>query len=194
MPDVITVTIQDEEVRRLLEKMPEHVFKQTKTAISKAVFRAHAIVSENTRSKLHIRTGALRRSIQNVVTGNDMNSLYGSVWSDMIYAPLQEFGGTIRPKNNKYARVPGGPYINIPLMPNKTPAGVMRSTARQVFTAGGYIGKSKAGNWIVFSHSGKPMFILVKQAKIPPRLGMIKAQEDVVPQLLNDLEHILEGL
>ena len=188
------ITINDDEVQELLRKMPDHVFNQTRTAISKAVFRAHAIVSENTRTKLQVRTGALRRSIQNVVTGNDMNSLYGSVWSDMIYAPIQEFGGVVRPKNNKYARVPGGPYINIPLGPNKTPAGVMRSTARQVFTAGGYIAQSKSGNWIVFSHDNKPMFVLVKKAKIPPRLGMRKAQEDVVPQLLGDLEHILDGL
>jgi hypothetical protein len=190
----ITVTIQDDEVRTLLERMPGHVFGQTKIAITTAVFRSHAIISENARTKLHIRTGALRRSITPIVTGNDMNTLVGSVWSDMIYAPLQEVGGTVRPKNNKYAHVPGGPYINIPLAPNKTPAGVMRSTSRQVFTTGGYIAKSQAGNWIVFSHDDKPMFILVKQAVVPPRLGMQKAQEAVVPELLGDLEHILDGL
>jgi hypothetical protein len=189
-----TVTIQDEEVKELLKNLPDQVFDVTKAAISRAVFSAHAIVSENTRTKLNIRTGALRRSIQNIVTGNDMNSLYGSIWSDLIYAPLQEFGGTIRPKNNKYAKVPGGPYINIPLPPNKTPAGVMRSTARQVFASGGYIAKSKAGNWIVFNVTREPMFVLVKQAKIPPRLGMGQAQEDVIPELMSDLEHILDGL
>ncbi len=188
------ITIDDSEVRELLREMPGHMFKNTKTAISRAVLKTHAIVSENTRSKLHIRTGALRRSIQKVVTGNDMNSLQGEIWSDMIYAPLQEFGGTVRPKNNKYAHVPGGPYINIPLGPNKTPAGVMRSTATQVFSAGGYIAKTQAGSWIVFNRANIPMFVLVKQATIPPRLGMLKAQEDVVPQLLEDLEHVLDGL
>jgi len=192
---MITVTIEDEEVLKLFKKLPDNVFKQTKKAITKAVFRSHAIVSENTRTKLHVRTGALRRSIQNIVTGNDMNSLQGSVWSDLIYAPFQEIGGVVRSKNNKYAHVPGGPYINIPLDPNKTPAGVMRSTSRQVFNAGGYIAKTQNGNWIVFTHQGAPMFVLIKQTKkIPPRLGMRKAQEDVVPELLVDLEHILDGL
>ena len=70
----------------------------------------------------------------------------------------------------------------------------MRSTARQVFTAGCYIAQSKNGNWIVFSYDDKPMFVLVKQVKIPPRLGMRTAQEEVVPQLLVDLGHILDGL
>ena len=181
------ISIKDSEVREL----PDLVLTRTKAAISRATDNAYEIVLNNTQMKLHIRTGALHHSIKKLVTGNDLNTLRGRVWTSTSYAPIHETGGIIRAKN-KYMNVPGGPYLHIPLNYNKTKMGIMRFNAGQIFATGGYIARSKLGNWIVFSDSNKPMFALKKMVKIPPRVGMQVAQEEVMPQLLYDLDHILD--
>ena len=191
MADVTVVGT--EEVAELLRALPGNTFDAAKAAISKAVLNTHATVSSYS-GGLKNRSGVLRRSLKTDVYGTKLSNVGGDVYTDVVYAPIQEKGGTIRAKN-AYHGVPGGPYLNLPLPANKTAAGVMRQDARSVFAAGGYIIKSRIGNYIVMSGTSQPMFVLKKQVTIPARLGMEKAAEDEIPTLLAVLnEELLRGL
>lgn len=184
------------ELKDLLDILPEHVFKETSSAFKKASLGAQSTIINRfgTENGLNSRTGLLRRSIKVSNKGNTIDTLKSSVFTDVKYAPIQETGGTIRAKN-KYTGVPGGPYLNIPLTANKTGAGVMRRDARSIFSTGGFIIKSKAGNYLVMSGEGIPMFVLKKQVTIPARLGMQKAVEEQVPTLLSTLnDTLLKGI
>ena len=130
------------------------------------------------------------------VTGTKLSSLRASIYSaanvggiPVAYAPIHEYGGTIK-AIDKYTGVPGGPYLNIPTGSNKTAAGVMKMSAKMVFDDGGYIQKSKAGNWGVFLGS-QMMFVLKKQVKIPARLGMADAAESQIPTILSSLQELI---
>jgi len=184
-----------EEVKTYLSQFPDESFKGAKKVFQKAVLGAANKVKQF--DKLKTRTGALKRSIQQSVSGTNLRDLQASIFSaqgsgadEIKYAPIQEFGGVVR-AIDKYARVPGGPYLNIPIADNKTPAGVMRESARSVFQSGeGYIRKAKSGKWFVFK-GDKLMFVLVKSVTLTPRLGMRDAAEAEIPTLLQGLREVI---
>lgn len=175
-------------VRKLVREMPDRQFEGAKTAFQATAADVHGKVSDgiNDGNPLHNRSGVLKRSLKHAVYGNDLGSLHSDVWSDVVYAPIQETGGKVEAKK-AYKGVPGGPYLNIPLPANKTPAGVTRMQAKEVFASGGFLVRSGAGNWLVMLN-GQPMFVLKKEVTIPPRLGMEKAANDAVPTLLSRLK------
>jgi len=192
----LEIIINDAEVKQYIKQLPESTFKQARKVFAKAVLAADTKVKDNAANKLHVRTGALVRSLSQEVVGDRIGNLSASIYSGgtdggkpLVYARIHEFGGTVTAKN-AYKGVPGGPYLNIPLPDNKTPAGVMRMTARMVFAQGGSIGLSKKGNWIVFLED-KAMFYLKKSVTIEPRLGMRDAAEAQIPVLLQDLVNII---
>lgn len=182
------------ELSAYLALAPKVLFNETKKEIGLSVLNVQAVVTDNFFSgnntggnKLHNRTGLLRRSIKTSLSGTTLKTLSGSIHTDVTYAPIHEKGGTIKAKT-AYATLPGGPYLNIPLSANKTAAGVMRQNAGEVFADGGYIIKSKAGNYLVMSGTGIPMFTLKRSVVIPPRLGMETAAIDEIPTLLGNLD------
>jgi len=183
-------------IDRWLKDIPSVFSSEAKKVFQSSALRMTNQIKDNATNKLKVRTGALRRSIGQEVSGKTIDKLRASVFSaahvggkELKYAPIQELGGTVR-AIDKYVRVPGGPYLNIPTTANKTPAGVTRLQAREVFNQGGYIAKSRAGNWGVWL-DGKMMFVLKKQVEIPPRLGMVKAVDDEIPTLLSNLANIV---
>lgn len=179
-----------------LKRIPERAFEDAKEIFEDTVIKAANTVKEF--KDLRSRTGSLRRSIGQQVSGTMLSSLNASVYSaqgtggtQVKYAPMQEFGGKVSPVNNKYAKVPGGPYLNIPVADNLTPAGVMRESAREVFMSGeGRIAKGPSGKWLVFK-GNKLMFVLVKEVTLKPRLGMYDAAEAEIPTLLSRLAAII---
>lgn len=183
-----------EEVQALFRAMPETLFKGAKKEYQRAALNVHKAVSDRIRNgtPLHSRTGNLRRQLNFGVSGTTLETLSSAVWNTMIYAPIQETGGTIKAKK-AYLRVPGGPYLNIPLAPNKTAAGVTRRQAREVFAAGGHLVRARSGKWLVML-DGEPQFVLVKEVDIPARLGLFDAADDEVPHLLQRLAQVpLDG-
>lgn len=186
------------EVNDYLKKLPERTFDDVKKVFAKAVLRADKQIKENATSKqLKRRTGTLGRSVGNSVTGKNLSNLKASVFTrafdkegkPIVYAPIHEFGGTIKAKN-AYKRVPGGPYLNIPTKANKTPSGVQRYSAKYVFQSGGTLKQTKTGKWGVFL-DGQMMFFLQKSSKIPARLGMRKAADDEIPTILSELKRLI---
>ena len=185
------------EVVSLLKKLPESTFDETKAAFRDTVLRTDTRVQARfTSGPLHVRTGEGRRSFKNQVAGTTLDNLRASVFSGavkgniLVYIPVLEFGArgskAITAKR-AYRNVPGGPYLNIPLPPNKTAAGVMRKTAGEVFTQGGFIFKSKKKNWIVAAKDGTPMFVLRKKVEIKPMLGFYDIADDETQLLISRL-------
>jgi phage gpG-like protein len=180
-----------DEVQAWLNKLPERMFDSAKVAIGTAVFNTQAEVTKRLQGNpMQSRTGALARSILPEVKGEKLDNLVGRIYSTSIYAPIHEFGGPIKPID-KYLGVPGGPYLNIPMPANLTPAGVMRMNAKQVFDLGGYVAKTRTGKYGVFLKD-QMMFILSKGVTIKPQLGMIKAAEGQIPVLLTRLNDLLQ--
>lgn len=191
MSTITTRVEGSERVIKKLRRIPDAMFASAKAAIAKATFEAHSEVTKNASgTKLNRRTGALARSFQTRVSGNKIPTIRGEVYTDSIYAPIQEYGGTIRAKS-KYLRLPGGPYLNIPTTFNQTPAGSQRLSARNVFDRKGHIVKSKTGKYVVMMN-GMPMFWLVKKVSIPERLGMRTAQRRQIRPLLDTLQQLFE--
>lgn len=185
------------EIRKYLEKFPDEMFKDAKDIMRQGMFDAREKIHKNCEDKLKVRSGMLRRSIQFGIFGNKLDSLKASVFSaanvggqEVLYAPVHEFGATIKAKK-AYARVPGGPYLNIPASENKTPSGVIRMKAREVFAQGGYIRRFRSGGYGVFLPGNRLMFTLKKQVKIPPRLGMVETCENQIPTILSNLVNAL---
>ena len=191
-----------DEVTRALRDMPIDLFPDVRRVFQQAVLGASNKTKQNATSILNVRSGHLKQSINQEVTGTRIGDICASVYSASVaggspvkYARVHEFGaqgGDAIRAIDKYLGVPGGPYLNIPLPGNKTPAGVTRRQAREVFASGGYIRQSRAGNWIVFDGDSKPMFYLTKSVEIPARLGMRDAAADEVPTLLSRLAALIE--
>jgi hypothetical protein len=119
------------------------------------------------------------------------------------YAGLQEYGGTITPKNAK--------WLWIPTRENQTAAGVARLTPTQAIERGGFIAKgmffgkgptqpikkSNAGfaGWM---HSSKaaitPLFVLKKSVKVEGRMGAGKLWEYSLPRLENVVSALLQDV
>lgn len=115
-----------------------------------------------------VRSGRLRSSLGQVTTvnGSLINTLLGSM--GVVYARIQEFGGTIRPKKGKYLAIPVGPAL--------TAAGVARFGPRDV--EGLFFIKTANGGLLV-RREGKgsrsrlvTYFVLVTSATLKPKLGL----------------------
>ncbi len=196
MPTVTTEVVGLSAVNDLLSDIPEELFKNSKKEISRSVLNVQKGITKPMRTGqfgLQSRTGNLAKSIQTKVTGTTLRTLGGTVFTNSIYAQPHELGLKITAKN-AYKGVPGGPYLNIPLSANKTPAGIMRETPRTVFLTGGFIVRSRNGNWLVMKNN-RAMFVLKQSVQLKKTLGMVNEGEDEVPTLLSNLNNVLlEGL
>jgi len=180
MPTEVT-TVNLKEVVDYLKSIPADTFEVSKKEIARALFDADKDIKTNTALKK--RTGNLFKSIKTKVTGTNLGNLHASISTNSIYAPVHEYGDTIR-AIDKYRNVPGGPYLNIPTDSNKTPAGVTRLQAREVFNQGGNIAKFRSGKYGVMLN-GEVMFTLHKQVTIKKRLHMVESAEDQIPTMLS---------
>ena len=190
------------DIRSYLKRLPGNVFDAAKDTIGGSVlrvqkdvvFNSFASTGNTSGNRLVSRSRILRDSIKTSTKGDSFSNLSGSVFTNVKYAVSHELGTLNKPikAKNKYVNVPGGPYLNIPLSPNKTASGVMRFSAKEVFLSqGGFLFKSKKGNWIVRNAAGQNMFVLRKETKFPARLGMQKAAENEIPTLLGNLDKLM---
>jgi hypothetical protein len=113
------------------------------------------------------RSGAALQSIVDSVkvTGDHPSNIEGHI-GGIFYLKTQEFGATITPKKAAYLTVPLPAALDERGVPLKRGARDWENT---------FVKKSKAGNLIIFQKRGKdiiPLYMLVKQVVIPPRLGM----------------------
>lgn len=127
---MFTIQIKTSEATdRLLEEMPNEwkasVFKGVKKALIFAETQAKK--SFGKQGHLKSRSGKLRRSIKYSVKER-FDTIFGALSSDVVYAPIHEYGGVIRAKNEPYLKFSiGGRWmqvkqVTIPARPYLEPA------------------------------------------------------------------------
>ena len=127
-------------------------------------------------SPLHVRSGTLRGGINVGPIEESADEIRGPVGTNTIYAAIQNYGGTITPKNST--------YLTIPLDAALTPAGVMRWSAREIISSpgqGGYTG-TFFRNGVLFGKTAggiEPLFALKTSVTIPARPYMEPGLESV---------------
>lgn len=119
---------------------------------------------------------SIKQSI--TVTGKTLDDIIGSIGGD-FYLRTHEFGATIRAKRVKFLTIPLPAALNANGTPKKMSAREWDRT---------FVRRSKKGNLIIFTRSGKsliPLYLLKKEVKIPPRLGMQKTLEVGLPRFVD---------
>ncbi|WP_235199971.1 hypothetical protein [Pseudomonas monteilii] len=189
MSDTIKITGLNEGLK-FISALPAHTASSAKQIFADTAMSVQKQMTQRSMSgPLHSRSGELGRSWRFSTFGTSLGDIGSSTYTSSPYALIHETGGTIRAKR-AYSRLPGGPYLNIPSEANKTPAGVMRRSARDVFAAGGYIVPIKNAGKARFAviEGGKAMFWLVKEVTLPARLGFEETATREIPTLLSRLK------
>lgn len=113
------------------------------------------------------------------------------------YAGLQERGGTIKPINAK--------FLWIPIAGNLTSAGVARISPSQAMTNGGFFTNRRNGPGRIFwayplvkskrnkAHDLVPLFVLVDQVTVKPRMGAESLFRSMLPLLETGILAEVEG-
>ena len=139
---------------------------------------------------IQTRSGALRRSFGFEVSGSGLETQVRLFSKGLPYARMQEYGGTIRPKNKR--------YLTIPLPDALTPAGVLKGGARLVprgnryETADGlptFIFKSKRGNLLIGARAKngetRLLYTLKPSVTLKARLGFAETFANVTRPALD---------
>lgn len=91
---MLQVSIDQKKVGTMLTLAPI----ETKKALRKSLQQSALFVQNDAKKLAPHDTGQLRRSITSKVHGFD----YAEVGTDLVYAPMQEYGGTIKAKSKQY--------------------------------------------------------------------------------------------
>lgn len=104
---MLSVTFNKQGADVLLKNMAnlnENFTKQAKIAMQDTMLDVQT--TAKTSGYVPYKTGNLKRSITSSVDASG-TKITGKVGSNLIYAGIQEFGGTITPKNGKYLKFQG---------------------------------------------------------------------------------------
>lgn len=151
---------------RVLSQELREFLNQVSTALAQR--HGGAWPGGTTETSLSKRTGALIASIAASVnvTGETFDAIMGSIGSDVPYAAIQEYGGTIHAKNAQFLAIPLPPALDAQGVPLMMGPRAWPNT---------FVAKSKAGNLIIFQRRGTsivPLYVLKTSVTIPPRLGL----------------------
>ena len=118
---------------------------------------------------LHVRTGALKNSVQLMPLEEDASHITARVGigGGLPYAKVQEYGATITPRNAMFLAIPIGEAL--------TGAGVAKFGPRDIEASGydgSFVRTGPSGNKIIYGKRGNevvPLFVLVSSVTIPAR-------------------------
>lgn len=160
----------------------EDVQKLVKRAVTRGVIRVEREIKLNLSGKvLHVQTGRLRTSIRHrikVMRGG--KRIVGRIGTNVVYAMIHEFGGTIVPRSGKFLTVPADGVLGSARDYEDTYAIVQGDKGRIMQKMGK--GKSRV------------LFWLVRSVRIPERPYIRPAIRDTKPLVESDLRLILRGL
>lgn len=133
-----------------------------------------------TATSLSRRSGDLISSIRNSVHvyGTTLQDMYGVVGS-VFYGRTHEFGATIRPVKAQFLTVPLPAALNSDGTPKKKGARDWDNT---------FVFRSRKGSLIIAQKHGTdiiPLYVLVKEVTIPPRLKMGETLRAGVPYFVD---------
>ena len=177
----------EKELLQKMDRLPPRIRQRVgERALLKSALLLEAHIKQNKLSGqvLRVRSGRLRSSISHRLEpiGQDLTARVGT---NVVYARIHEFGGTITPKR--------AANLAIPTSLAKTPAGVPRYTARQLVAnpgVGGFVRTFfKHHKLYGVTRSGKvrAAFILKKSLTIPQRSYMRTALRDKQQEIIQTI-------
>jgi HK97 gp10 family phage protein len=185
MADVVLETRGFNELISKLDRLPKVVFKDMGYAILTCALLVEATAKDNVKKAFHMVSSAadvakggghLADSIGHKILKVGGLAVTGVVGTNLVYAAIQEFGGTVKAKNVKYLTIPWD--------------GVTGWAKDYKNT---FVHESKAGNLIIFQRVSKdeikPLFTLKDQIEIPPRPYLnpaIKSNERRIIEIISD--------
>lgn len=152
------------ELFKKLDELPKTVFKDMGEAVLSASLAVKASAKENIESNFH-GIGTLASSVKHKIIKMGGLAVAGIVGTNLPYASIHEFGGTITPKNVEWLTIPF-----------KGVTGRARDYQNTFFAW------TKNNKLVMFQNQGKgtkpkPLFVLVKQSQIPARPWLNPALE-----------------
>jgi hypothetical protein len=142
-------------------------------AIALAMEKRHSLPwspgAHSSSDRLFRRSGELVKAIKDSVkvSGEKIDDLEGRIGAALVYANIQEYGGTIHPKHGKYLTIPLPSALTAQGTPILPSARAWKNT---------FIATSKAGNKLIFlkKPNGQvvPLYVLKTKVTIPKRLGL----------------------
>lgn len=184
------------EIHNLLQRVSTLKSAEVITAFRRAALVIENRVKQNVSGgAVKVRSGRLRNSIGSVVREKEgkLAAYIGSgqrSGKPVVYANILETGGIIRPVKRQ--------WLTIPTEYAKTKAGAGNLRAPEV--KNGFFARGKNGSLILFEGGRKtprPMFILKKQVKIPPKrylaLSLEQSNQDAYNQIVDGLTKLLEA-
>jgi phage gpG-like protein len=163
----------------------------------------------NSKTMLNVRSGRLRSSINKQVQVSD-TTFRGIMGTNVVYAAIHEYGGTITPKKGRFLTIPlrhlKGGTNRVSAYSAVTNAGVARWSAGDLalssFIGGrealGTFFKETKGKAFIFSKDASgnaiPIFRLVRSVTIPKRPYLTPALELVVTPFSTDIANAMETM
>ena len=189
----LVLTVEGEqELRRKIDRLPPTIRErvgQQALLQSALLLEAHIKQHKLSGQVLHVRSGRLRSSISHRLErrGDDLMAIVGT---NVVYARIHEFGGTITPKR--------AAHLAIPTDIAKTPAGVPRYTARQLIadpSRGGFVRTFFRNHKLYGVTRGgkvKAAFVLVKSVTFRERRYMRSALAEKRTEILQIIAKAVE--
>ena len=166
-----------EKLRSLGEDVRGKALANSALAGAKVISNA---ARENIKEQGLIRTRTLSRSLTEQVIEQSADYVEVEVGTNLEYAAIHEYGGTIRPKSSKYLAIPVGSYTG---SPSKHGDLKLRKTAN--------------GNLVMVDASGSVQYVLKSSVTIPARPYLRPAvdenQEEIIETVAKSLEILIEG-
>lgn len=158
-------------------------------------------------ARLSRRSGSLAGSFGRDVTGKNLSDLRLTVFTTARYAPLQEFGGEVRPVARKYLTVPLDAALT-------AEAGATRSRAEGWGRERTFVAEAADGRAYIFLRTGTPrpsgwkpgqddpssvpLFLLTRKVTVPARLGFFATwegdKEERMAEVAAAVDEALDGL
>lgn len=193
MSENFTIDLQgEEELIKALEKAPDRFLLGLKTALHNfgtayvSHIRRTRFGNQTTPNRLKNRSGKLRRFKFRVLNPSSLDRLFLIIFPDPAakkYAPVHEFGATIKAKPGKKLIIPTQTAEEDRTF--YTQAGVAKFQSVREYVDDGTLYPAEtanvAGLWR--ADDAALMFIFKDKVVIPPRLGMRDTLAAMIPQL-----------
>jgi len=175
MADAVQIEMGRQKLLKNLKTMERRVFPATKKGFESWSINALNIFKGrrlNGPPGVGERTGDLRRSFRQRVTGNQLTNVEALFTTRSKYAALHEYGGTVKPKKAKMLAIPlpGTPAL-IEDKRARYASPLRESLPKNIRFA---VVRSKKGNLLLFGKApgeeARPWYLLRKSVKIKPRL------------------------
>ena len=174
------------ELSTRLEVLARTLPDQLRRTLVVSALDAEAEAKQNATTRLNVRTGRLRASIQGTVEqdgGGSFSIVLRAGTPDggrVPYARIHEEGGTIRPKRGRFLKIPVGPAL--------TGAGGSRLPPGG---SGGirFVPTPRGG--VLVGRDGQGWFVLKQQVTIPARPYLAPDIATIQPRLADNLTRLL---